>query len=125
MKEAFQKIAPDRIQINTLDRPGRVDGLKVASYNELMRISKFWNMNNVEIIAPAHSRKQVPSYSSDVEGIILGTIKRRPCTLQDLSAVLGIHVNELNKYLAVLEEQGSVKQIHQKRGVFYALKLNK
>ncbi|OPX32400.1 MAG: radical SAM protein [Gemmatimonadaceae bacterium 4484_173] len=121
MKAAFQRISPDRIQINTLDRPGRIPGLKAASMEELERIKNYWNLSAAEIIAPAQTRKEVPSYSSNIEETILGTVRRRPCTVQDLSAVLGLHVNEVNKYLAVMEEQGAIKQLHQKRGVFYTV----
>lgn len=121
MRDAFLRIKPDRIQINTLDRPGRIQGLRGASHGELLRIEKYWNLNNTEIIAPAKRRKQVASYSSNIEETILGTVKRRPCTVQDLSAILGIHVNEVNKYLSVLEEQGVVRTVREERGLFYTV----
>jgi wyosine [tRNA(Phe)-imidazoG37] synthetase (radical SAM superfamily) len=41
MKAAFQRISPDRIQINTLDRPGCMSGLKAASMEELERIKNY------------------------------------------------------------------------------------
>lgn len=121
MKNAFLRIKPDRIQINNLDRPGRVEGLQAASHDQLQRIKEYWNLNNTEIIAPAQQRKKIASYSSNIEETILGTIRRRPCTLEDLSTVLGIHVNEVNKYLAVLEERGTIRNIRQERGLFYAI----
>lgn len=121
MRDAFLRIKPDRIQINTLDRPGRIQGLQGASHSELLRIEKYWNLNNTEIIAPAKRRKRVASYSSNIEETILGTVKRRPCTVQDLSAILGIHVNEVNKYLSVLEEQGVVRTVREERGLFYTV----
>ncbi len=119
LKAAFQRISPDRIQINTLDRPGRLPGLKAASMENLERIKNYWNLSATEIIAPAQTRKEVASYSSNIEETILGTVRRRPCTVQDLSSVLGIHVNEVNKYLAVMEKQGTIKRMRQKRGVFF------
>ncbi|MCK5841276.1 MAG: radical SAM protein [Candidatus Sabulitectum sp.] len=122
LKEAFLRIEPDRIQINSLDRPGRVKGLSAASPSELLRIKEYWNLQNVEIIPPAPQRQQVSSYSSNIEETILGTIQRRPCTVQDLSTVLGIHVNEVNKYLAVLEGRKIVRSIRETRGLFYAVK---
>jgi DNA-binding IclR family transcriptional regulator len=63
----------------------------------------------------------VQPYSSNIEETILGTLRRSPRTVQDLSSVLGLHANEVNKYLAVLEERGAIKQLHQKRGVFYTV----
>ncbi len=121
LKEAFLAIKPDRIQINTLDRPGTVEDLRPANKLELESIKSFWNMDNVEIISAPVDRKNIQSYRKDNETAILETISRRPCTLEDLSRILGIHINEVNKYLGVLEETGRIKVTRQDRGVFYQL----
>lgn len=119
LNEAFEKIDADIIQINTLDRPGTVEGLRAASRKKLEEIVKLWNREEVEIIAAAPERKNIQSYRKDTESAILETIARRPCTLKDLSKILGVHINELNKYLAVLEEEDKVKPVSQDRGIFY------
>ncbi|MEA3462318.1 MAG: radical SAM protein, partial [Bacteroidota bacterium] len=104
LREAAIKINPNRIQLNTLDRPGTVEGLHPVPMDRLEEISVFFRMDQVEIIAPPQERQGVKSYRSDLESVILETIARRPCTLSDLVQILGIHVNEINKYLGVLEE---------------------
>jgi predicted ArsR family transcriptional regulator len=76
----------------------------------------------VEIIAPPQERKHERSYRSDVESAIMETISRRPCTLADMEKILGLHVNEINKYLGALEETGKVETVEEERGVFYQLK---
>lgn len=35
LKETIVKIRPDRVQLNTLDRPGTVEGIRSATYSEL------------------------------------------------------------------------------------------
>ncbi len=122
LKNALLKINPDRIQLNTLDRPGAVYGLRTASRVELEWISNFWGLENVEIIAAAIERKDVKSYRTDVESTIMETLLRRPCTLAALEKILGLHINEINKYLGVLEESGAIETTNQERGVFYQLK---
>nr|WP_320119453.1 radical SAM protein [uncultured Marinifilum sp.] len=122
LKNAFLKIKPDSIQINTLDRPGTVPNLRGASKRELQKIVDFWNLDNVEIIAAAPERKNIQSYRSDTETAIIETIARRPCTLDDLTKILGLHINEVNKYLDVLEADHKIETIQQERGVFYQLK---
>lgn len=122
LKEAFINIKPDIIQINTLDRPGAVDNIRSATKTELKQVSDFWNLENVEIIAAAQERKDISSYRKDMETAILGTIKRRPCTLDDLVKILGTHINEVNKYLDVLEADDKIKVVRQKRGLFYQIK---
>ena len=57
-----------------------------------------------------------------METAILETIYRRPCTLDDLVKILGSHINEVNKYLDVLESEDKIKIVRQKRGVFYQIK---
>ena len=121
LKEAILKINPGRIQLNTLDRPGTVEGLLPARMAQLEEIATFFGVKQVEIIAPPEERRHVKSYRSDVESAILETISRRPCTLADLEKMLGLHINEINKYLGVLEESGKLETVEEERGVFYQL----
>ncbi|MDD2642901.1 MAG: radical SAM protein [Bacteroidales bacterium] len=122
IKNAILRIQPNKIQLNTLDRPGTVPGLRSATREELIRIIDFWDLPNVEIIASAVLRKQIQSYKEDIESIILGTITRRPCTLKDLSIMLGLHGNEINKYLSTLEQEGKIYSTQEERGIFFRLK---
>ena len=119
LKRAIEEIEPDRIQLNTLDRPGTVPTIHAATWKELEYVLDFWQLENAEIIAKAQERKELLSYRTDVESAILETIERRPCTLQDLSQFLGLHANELNKYLDVLEADKKIKAVKQERGFFY------
>ncbi len=121
LKEAFGKIQPDQVQLNTLDRPGTVKGISPASHESLQKIIDFWGLPNVEIIAAAPERKELKSYRKDAETAILGTITRRPCTVDDLVKILGLHINEINKYLDVLEGEGKIQSVWQDRGVFYQI----
>ena len=107
------------MQLNTLDRPGTSTKIRAASKAELQRIVEFWNLDNVEIIAAALERKELQSYRQDIESAILETIIRRPCTLEDLVKILGIHANEINKYLDTLDADGKIKTVRQTRGYFY------
>ncbi len=122
LKAAFQKIKADRIQLNTLDRPGAVSNIRSATHEELNKIVSFLKPLKVEIIASSVQRKEVDSYRKDIESTILETIFRRPCTLEDLNNILGIHINELNKYLDVLEGDQKIKTVRQDRGLFYQIK---
>jgi wyosine [tRNA(Phe)-imidazoG37] synthetase (radical SAM superfamily) len=124
LKVAVRRINPGRIQLNTLDRPGTVEGLHPASLASLESIAAFLAMDQVqvEIIAPPEVREQAKSYRTDIESAILETISRRPCTLTDLEKILGIHIHEINKYLGVLEQSGRIETILQERGTFYQLR---
>ena len=44
---------------------------------------------------------------------------RRPCTMRDLAHLLGMHINEVNKYLGILEKQGKIESRRQGEDLFY------
>jgi len=119
LRNAINRINPNRVQLNTLDRPGTVRDIEAVSHEKLKEIIRKWHTINVEIIAPPVHRRHVESYSQNIEEHILTTISRRPCTLDDLHHFLGIHINEINKYLSVLEKLGKISRKKLPRGVFY------
>jgi len=122
LEQIIIKINPDAIQLNSLDRPGTVTDLSSINRKELEKIADLWKFQNIEIISAASQRKNIQSYRSDAETAIFETISRRPCTIEDLMEILGIHINEINKYLDVLEAENKIEAIRQKRGVFYQIK---
>ncbi len=122
LKSVVEQINPDRVQLNTLDRPGTVHELEPVSHDRLREVKRNWRSEIVEIIAPPAHRSHIGSYSQNIEEHILNTIIRRPCTIDDLHQFLGIHINEINKYLSVMEEAGTISKERQERGVFYTIK---
>ena len=122
LKNVIQKLNPDSVQLNTLDRPGTVADVRGATRAELQRVKDLWHLENVEIIAASPDRKKMQAYRKDTESAIIETISRRPCTLEDLHQILGLHLNEINKYLDVLEADKKIETVMQKRGIFYRKK---
>lgn len=122
LKKAIEVINPNIVQLNTLDRPGTLPGLRAATHEELQRVADFFQFPNVVIIAASSKRKNIASYRTDIENAILETISRRPCTLDDLTVLLGKNVSEINKYLDVLEADNKIETVEQSRGIFYQLK---
>ena len=125
LKEIATKIQPDLIQLNTLDRPGTEDFVKAVTQKELLKIKEFFEPLPIEIIAKAETRKQIQSFNKNIEEQILETIKRRPCTDKDLTEILDIHLNELNKYLSELIGSNKIESEHLDRGLFFKIKKKK
>ncbi len=119
LKNSFIKIKADRIQLNTLDRPGTESGIRAATRAELEKITDYWELDNVEIISPLKERKDIRSYREDTESAILETIYRRPCTVDDIARMLGSNISEVNKYLDILEAEGKIEAARESRGIFY------
>ncbi|MCP4312379.1 MAG: radical SAM protein [Bacteroidetes bacterium] len=115
----LRTIKPDRIQLNTLDRPGVIDRIRPATRKELETIAKQLDAGHVEIVVPAAEREESTVFRADIKSAILETISRRPCTIEDAQKILGIHIGEVNKYLHSLEEEGRIETKRQERGIFY------
>jgi wyosine [tRNA(Phe)-imidazoG37] synthetase (radical SAM superfamily) len=122
LKKAIQEIQPTMVQLNTLDRPGAIEGLHPATKEQLEDVKNKLDFENTVIVASTHTRKDIKAYRDDKESAILETISRRPCTIQDLRNIMGLHINEINKYLDVLEEEGKVTTDFGERGIFYRIK---
>lgn len=122
MKELLKLIKPNLIQLNTLDRPGTIDGIRAATEEELNNIIDYLGLENIQIISKVKNRKNILSYRKDIESTILETISRRPCTPEDLSIILGLHINELNKYLGTLIKDNIIETQQLERGLFIKIK---
>jgi wyosine [tRNA(Phe)-imidazoG37] synthetase (radical SAM superfamily) len=122
LKKTLLQIAPDLVQLNSLDRPGTEAWVKPCSEDCLQDIARDLSPLNVEIVAKAQSRKKIQSFNQSIEKEILATIKRRPCTDQDLCAILNLHQNELNKYLSQMLNEDMIEALEMDRGVFFRIK---
>ena len=106
IKKAIGRINPNKVQLNTPVRPPAESWVKPLSDVELEKVKKFFG-EETEIIAE-FKRKGIQAYSEDMEQEILALLLRRPVTVEEISATLGFHVNEIVKYLEVLEREGKV-----------------
>jgi wyosine [tRNA(Phe)-imidazoG37] synthetase (radical SAM superfamily) len=119
LKDAIENIRPDKIQINTLDRPGVVDWIRPATAKELAHVVEALHVPGTELIGRPASRTEIASFSGDILDNILQTLRRRPCTVEDLATIFGMHPNEINKYIQVLVEDGAIVERREARGIFF------
>jgi wyosine [tRNA(Phe)-imidazoG37] synthetase (radical SAM superfamily) len=119
LNRAIRRIRPDKIQLNTLDRPGVVSWITAATPADLERVALAIDNPHVEITGRPSCRSGIDSFSSDVLSDMTGTLRRRPCTVGDLSRIFGMHPNEINKYIQVLLENGNIVEKREERGIFF------
>ena len=48
LREAILNVKPDRVQLNTLDRPGVIGGLRAATREELEKIASGWDLGKAD-----------------------------------------------------------------------------
>lgn len=119
LRDAIAEIRPDRVQLNALDRPGLYDWITTPTKEEMEHIADALGFPGTEIVEGLPSRSDIASFSQDVRDSILGTIRRRPCTIDDLSRILGLHPNEVRKYIDPLLADGCITEERESRGIFY------
>ena len=125
--ERFRTLAaqlkPDKVQLNSLDRPGVVEWIRPAEPAVLDRIAAVIGRSvPVEIISRHEKQVKLKNAIPDVEQyneLILKTLRSRPCTAQDLVSTLEIPAERIEPHLRRMERAGLVVSEPGERGVFY------
>jgi wyosine [tRNA(Phe)-imidazoG37] synthetase (radical SAM superfamily) len=121
-KTALQRIKPNKVQLNTLDRPGTELWVSAAKNDILREISDFLNPLPVEIIARTFAENEPCKKVIDLESRIIETIRRRPCTADDMAKILGISLSEAEGFLNKLQDEDKIKSEKGERGFFFRVK---
>ncbi|MDK2974899.1 MAG: hypothetical protein PWP08_1270 [Methanofollis sp.] len=116
---AITAIKPDKVQLNTLDRPGAVAWVEPADDRTLGRIAAMITGAPVEIVGALPSRDTVASFHEEVADFILTMVRRRPATADDIVRATGLHKNEVNKYIQFLLESKQITEKRGERGAFF------
>ncbi|MGQ9465219.1 MAG: radical SAM protein [bacterium] len=120
LKNIVKKINPDKIQLNTVVRPPSEKYARALSLSALNRIKKMLG-GNCEVVAKFRKSPNRLK-SKNREKIILGYLKRRPGTLNDLSKSTGMNVNELIKNLTHLLATKKIVKRNYGGKIFYETK---
>lgn len=118
-----EQIHPDKVQLNTLDRPGTVKGLKASDAQNTMRfIHALENVVPVEAVGPFRYRSKKLRKKiqlGEIENRIIELISRRPATLPDIQLALGIAIEEVKMHLEQMLKSGHISFERLPRGDFY------
>jgi len=117
LKEAAEKIKPDKIHLNTVVRPPAEKTAKPLSPEELNRIKEFFG-EKAEVVARFRKKEQDRA-PEDISQAILSIIRRRPVSLEDLEHSLGLTREELSLTLQQLLESGQVKKVTHEARSYY------
>jgi len=108
LHQVIKSIAPARVQLNSLDRPPAFSQVQSIAIQDLESIRNKWSDLQVDIIKRVKQRKEIASFSKNLENNILNTIIRRPLTIDDLIHITGKNRLEIYKYIDVLEKEKKV-----------------
>ena len=117
IRYAIEQIRPDKVHLNTADRPTAEAGIKKLSPERLLAIAEQLGPK-CEVAAdfsPDRCGKHIESKAESV----LSMLKRRPCSLDDICTGLGIHRNEALKYVNHFQKKGVVSSSEKDGIVFF------
>jgi len=111
LAELAARIAPDRIQLNTVVRPPAESFVAAVDGATLEELAALFTPH-AEVIAdlPASAGVGVAAQAD-----VLALVSRRPCTVADIASGLGIHHGEALKAAIALVNQGAA-QLHTHQG---------
>ena len=112
-----KEIKPDRIQLNTAVRPPAEDFVMALS-NENMEELIHLFCPAAEIIAEySPSRTTAVQANQDT---IFSMLQRRPCTMEEITDIFGMHINEASKYMGILMRNGRIRSEKKNSAIYYA-----
>jgi wyosine [tRNA(Phe)-imidazoG37] synthetase (radical SAM superfamily) len=107
---------PDRIHLNTAVRPPAEEFVQPVPVSDLERYADFFKPR-AEFTFPLPSKSSGPWLPA---GQLLEALKRRPCTLEDMSRILNIPPVEITKYIDGMVAGGQLVTIRRENGIYYS-----
>jgi len=117
LKQAIEKIHPDKIHLNTVVRPPAEKSARPLSPEEMAKIKEFLG-EKTEVVASFRKKEQEKA-PQDIAQAILAIVHRRPVTLEDLENSLGLTREELSLTLQHLLDSHQVKQLKHAGRLYY------
>ncbi|MFA6225027.1 MAG: hypothetical protein WC620_02330 [Methanoregula sp.] len=121
LKAAIERINPDLVQLNTLDRPPAEGWVEAATDAELERVRDMLGKTGIEIVGRKDPVSRATKAMTDSADLIRATLSRRPSAIEDLVQTTGMSGGEVVKILGMLERNGEVTSQRGTRGIFYAI----
>lgn len=116
MHKLIRRIRPDKVHLNTAVRPPAEHGVRPVPRETQEAIARQIG-DHCEVIAEIAARLS-ERHGKHAEADIVSMLKRRPCSIDDICAGLGMNRNEAVKYVTCLLESGIVRS-EPRRGITY------
>lgn len=110
-------IRPDRVQLNTVTRPPAEDFAVEVPETRMQEIARFFDPG-AELIADYRKEGMRGEFAATSESV-LNTLRRRPCSIEDISNGLGIHRHEALKHIEELLKHDKIKKTISGGTVYY------
>jgi len=102
--ERVRPIRPGRVQLNTVTRPPAEDFAQEVPQEHLEELAAHFEPQT-EVVADFRGTQELPEFRASREAV-LDLLSRRPCTVEDIAAGLGLHRNDVVKHIGELDAEG-------------------
>jgi len=116
--ECVSRIRPDRVQLNTASRPTAEDYAVMVDRKRMADLANRFDPP-AEVIADYRGVHAQSDFKAGRDSV-LEMIRRRPCSLDDIAAGLGMHRNEAVKYIEELNAEGRLAKRSSGGKLFYS-----
>jgi len=117
LTNCINSIRPDKVQVNTVTRPPAEDFAERVPEKQLKTLAAQL-YENAEVIADYSNVHKQQDFSARREDV-LTLLKRRPCSIEDIASGLGLHRNEVVKYVEELSVEGKIEAKPQNQQLYY------
>jgi len=117
LRACISAIHPDKVQVNTVTRPPAEDFAERVPEKQLKALAGQL-YENAEVIADYRNVHKQQDFSARREDV-LTLLRRRPCSIEDIAAGLGLHRNEVVKYIEELSSEGKIEARPQNQQLYY------
>ena len=112
----IELLRPDRIHLNTAVRPPAEDFVAPLPMERLAALCDLFQPPAEVIVA--HEFHEGIEIQANQEKII-EMLQRRPCTAEEIAGAFSLHLNEVNKYLGALTQEGRICTEKASGSVYY------
>ncbi|NPA39563.1 MAG: radical SAM protein [Thermodesulfobacteria bacterium] len=124
IKKVLNEVSPDKVQLNTVVRPGALSNILPLSYEELKKIAEFFG-DKAEVVVDSTSidrfKRLVEKGISrkKLEEELIAYVKRRPATFEELLSALDAEEKVLSLVIdSLLKENKLQKKLHEDK-IYY------
>ena len=117
LAECVSLIKPDRVQLNTATRPPVEDYAVTVSQQRMSELVAMFDPL-AEVIADFRGVHQQREFAAGRK-VVLELLRRRPCSMDDIADGLGMHRNEVVKYVEELSAEKVIEHTSTTGRLYY------
>ncbi len=117
ISDCVRRIGPDRVQLNTATRPAAEASAVMVHRSRMEELTKLLDPP-AEVIADYDGVHAQSEFKAGREHV-LEMVQRRPCSVEDIANGLGMHRNEVIKYIAELDAEQLLEKCSSGNKLFY------